>query len=82
MLGTRRLRRVESFRGPAHSARRAAGRLSRPEKRKKDSTVICRFEFARDPNGNITRSLREDGSRWYYFAYNALPGIVNPCQGH
>jgi hypothetical protein len=22
--------------------------------------------FARDPNGNITRSLREDGSWWYY----------------
>ena len=22
--------------------------------------------FARDPNGNITRSLREDGSCWYY----------------
>jgi len=37
----------------------AAGRLSRLENRKKDATVISRFEFARDPNGNITRSLRK-----------------------
>ena len=27
--------------------------------------------LARDPNGNITQSLREDGSCWYY-AYDGL----------
>jgi hypothetical protein len=66
MLRRQRLRRSVSFRSPSHGAQRAAGRLSRLENRKSDATVISRFEFARDPNGNITQSLREDGSCWYY----------------
>ena len=59
----------------AYHAYDAAGRLSRLENRKSDATVISRFEFARDPNGNITRSLREDGSCWYY-AYDGLQRLT------
>jgi RHS repeat-associated protein len=44
----------------------AAGRLSKLEDRWDDGVAIQTFEFARDPNGNITQSLREDGSCWYY----------------
>jgi len=36
---------------------------------------ISTFEFTRDPNGNITKSLREDGSCWYY-AYDGLQRLT------
>jgi YD repeat-containing protein len=75
MLRRQRLGWAGSFRGPRHSGERAPGRLSRLENRKKDATVISRFEFARDANGNITRSLREDGSCWYY-AYDGLQRLT------
>jgi YD repeat-containing protein len=44
----------------------APGRLTKLEDRWDDGQTIQTFEFARDPNGNITRSLREDASCWYY----------------
>ena len=53
----------------------AAGRLSKLEDRWDDGAPIQTFEFARDPNGNIARSLREDGSCWYY-AYDGLQRLT------
>jgi YD repeat-containing protein len=44
----------------------AAGRLAKLEDRWDDGQAIQTFEFARDANGNITRSLRQDASCWYY----------------
>jgi len=44
----------------------AAGRVTAIADRKSSGAVICSFGFERDPNGNITSSLREDGSCWYY----------------
>jgi len=44
----------------------AAGRVTSIADRKSDGTVICSFDFERDPNGNILTSEREDGSCWYY----------------
>jgi len=52
-----------------------AARLSTLENRKGDGTPICTFEFTRDPNGNITKSLREDSSCWYY-EYDGLQRLT------
>jgi RHS repeat-associated protein len=53
----------------------AAGRLAKLEDRWDDGAPIQTFELARDPNGNITRSLREDASCWYY-AYDGLQRLT------
>jgi len=73
------LQRAELFSGQRHASLAhlacAPDRLATLEDRWNDGEAIQTFAFTRDPNGNITESLREDGSCWYY-TYDGLQRLT------
>ena len=73
------MQRAELFSGQRHASLAhlacAPDRLATLEDRWNDGEPIQTFAFTRDQNGNITESLREDGSCWYY-AYDGLQRLT------